>query len=167
MVSENIATLLDVIEKEQQCCTRLIEVSKNEQQSLAGNDLSILHKQINTMQAAVRELHELQVERKELLESLAKELEVSADNMTLYDLVDHLDGLSADNLRGRFRDLIRTGETLFRVNQQTIYLINFSLDLVERQISAWTGALTDSDGYGEDGQTISERPNAKIVEEKA
>ncbi len=167
MVSESIATLLEVIEKEQECCSRLIEVSKNEQQSLADNNLNVLNNQINNMQSAVKELHKLQSERKVLLESLATEMDIGVDNVTLHILVDHLDGQAADNLRTRFRDLLKTGETLYQVNQQTIYLINFSLDLVERQISAWTGALTENDGYGEDGKTTSDSSDNKIVEEKA
>ena len=81
--------------------------------------------------------------------------------------VDRLDGETADTLRSKFNELIKTGEHLYRVNQQTIYLINFSLDLVERQISAWTGAMTEPEGYGDDGQSRSGISDAKIVEEKA
>jgi hypothetical protein len=166
MVTENLAALLDVLDAERLCCSRLVEVSRTEQESLAKNDADVLSGQINEMQAAVRELHGHQAQRNSLLESMAKELGLDADRLSLYDLADRLEGPPAENLRERFRELVRVGETLFRVNQQTIYLINFSLDLVERQIGVWTGALTEGDGYGRDGRTAPDPSETRIVEEK-
>ena len=60
MLSENVASLLEVIGKERVCCDRLIEVNKNEQKSLVSNNLEALTGKTNDMQKAVGELQRLQ-----------------------------------------------------------------------------------------------------------
>lgn len=167
MVSERISVLLDVIDEERECCGRLIEVSRQEQESVVGNDLESLNHRVGDMREAVKNLHRLQNERKRLLESLAGELDLGTDGVSLGALISRLEPALADKVRAGFKRLAETGEMLYQVNQQTIYLINFSLDLIERQIGAWTGALARERGYGSDGRSTTSDPDAKIIEEKA
>lgn len=167
MKSENVASLLEVIVKERACCNRLIDVNRNEQKSLVDNNLESLSGRTSDMQKAVGELQRLQTERKKIISLLAKELGIDDDKISLNTLADKLDTDEASTLRGKFRELTRTGEVLYQLNQQTIYLINFSLDLLERQIGAWTGALTEDDGYRSDGQAKAGPLETRIVEEKA
>ena len=166
MVNENVVALLEVLEKEHDCCLKLIEVSKNEQRSLVNNNIDDLAERINDMQTAVNDLHELQGNRRELLQQLASSLDVQPEKISLNYLLDKLEGDIAEDLRSKTKNLARTSETLYQINQHTIYLINFSLNLIDRQINAWTDVLTERDGYDEEGKSTDRRSDAKIIEEK-
>lgn len=166
MLAENVKSLLDTLDQEQACCERLIEVSREEQESLVQSDLDALGERIADMQQAVREFQELRANRRELLDRLAGHLALKPGDLSLQVLAGHLDGDSAEAVRARARELARTAEALYRLNQNTIYLISFSLDLVDRQIGAWSDCLVRKDGYDQDGQSKSQASEATILEKK-
>ena len=166
MVNDNVVALLEVLEKEHDCCLKLIEVSKNEQKSLVDNNVDELTERINEMQASVNDLHELQRDRRALLRRLADSLNVQPEKISLNYLTDRLGGDAAEGLRSRITNLARTSETLYQINQHTIYLINFSLNLIDRQINAWTDALTEKEGYDDEGRSTERPSDLKIIEEK-
>lgn len=166
MISEHVESLIDVLERERQTCEQLIAVGRSEQSSLVKHDADGLGEGIADMQQAVREMEELHAHRRELVERMAGELRIDPSNISLPAIADRLEEPGAGRLRAQIRSLVKTGQALYSVNQQTIYLINFSLDLVERQIAAWTDALTPGSGYDADGGATRSNDPA-IVEEQA
>jgi len=166
MISEKLESLLEVLDREKRCCERLISVGRCEQESLVANNVDALGDRVADMQQAVREMQELHVQRRDVVDGIAQYLDVRPDQVSLPAVADRLDPTSGQRLRERIRQLVRTGEALYATNQQTIYLINFSLNLVDRQIAAWTDALTPGNGYDAGGGTTRASDPA-IVEEKA
>jgi len=166
MARQSVSALFDILERERKCCAALIEVGKEEQRSLVENDLDELNMRTKEMQKAVSELSKLHRERKQQLDRLAEELGLDPERITIQEIINELRDESARALKTKVQELLTTGETLYRVNRQTIYLINFSLGLVDKQISNLADVLSEAEGYGEDGKSLPGKSRPKIVEGK-
>ena len=162
----SVSVLFDILERERQCCAALIEVGKEEQRSLVDNDLDKLNTRTKEMQKAVTDLSQLHQERKQHLDQIAEELGLDQSQVSLQEVISQLQDDSAQKLKIKVQELLKTGETLYRVNRQTIYLINFSMGLVDKQISNLADVLSETDGYGQDGKSVPGKTRPKIVEGK-
>ncbi len=166
MNTRTATALVETLERERACCERLIDVSRGEQASMVANDPDALARRIAEMQRALTELQAIHAERQKLVEALAGELGIDRERVSLPAIADRLDPETGRALRRTSHELMRVARALYRTNEQTLYLINFSLDLLDRQVRAWTQALTRDDGYDADGHSArSAEPT--LVEEKA
>jgi len=165
MTSPNLSGLYEILEEEQACCAQLLEVSKQEQRSLVDNDLKTLDANTRKMQQAVEHLKNLHGERKRLLVQLGREFNMDFSDITFTGVIERLDEDTSKKLKDKLARLVRAGEALYRMNQQTIYLINFSMGLVDKQVELWSEVLTQGDGYDEQGTSKRSR-KSRIIEGK-
>ncbi len=166
MRNATAATLIDTLDRERACCERLIEVSRAEQASMVANDPDALAERIEQMRRALAELQALHRERNRLVETLARSLGIARERVSLPAIAERLGVADGSALRRRTAELMRVARTLYQTNEQTLYLVNFSLDLIDRQVRLWTQVLTRDDGYDAEGHSARTAEPA-LVEEKA
>lgn len=167
MKQRTVAELIEVLELERKCSDRLIEISKKEQKQLLVGKAEEISACAREMQMVVKELEGYHRRRRALLDRLAEELHLASSSPSLSTVVAGLDRYQASLLREKINKLMTTSEILYRLNQHTIYLIKFCLDLNEQQALLWVEALCPSAGYDEKGEAKKEGGRAGILEGKA
>ena len=171
MNGDNVDLLVGAIDDERECCKSLIEASEAEQRSRVESDLDGIQASVAEMQRAVRELRQLQNLRERLMAAVAESVgDVDASTNVARRIEQLADGLpvaAAKRLRDSHRRLIKASNNLYRANQQTIYLIEFSLNLVDGQVAAWRNSLVERQGYDDGGRSRDRRSEARLFEDKA
>ncbi len=152
MESKEFKELIEVLNLEWECCLGLVEISRNEQRALVKHDTAALNEHIQDMQRTVTRMAELQAQRERLLPAAVKRF--AAGQPATLEVLARVapNGSELEEVAGR---LLTVARTLSQLNQQTIYLINFSLDLVDRQMGIWKGAIARDEGYTQEGASTS------------
>lgn len=151
-IEEKAEDLCRKIEEEVETCKKLINLTENEQRFLVKDDIENLEKNTEEMKTILQALRSCQQMRKKLTEEMGEALKVKANGLTVSKIAGKLGSALAQKLKEKSKELFETGERLYRVNRNTLYLVGFSLELLEQQSRLWAELLSDQEGYGEDGK---------------
>ena len=165
MSTKQATELCELLQKEYEGCQRLIELSAAEHQALVANPVQTLTKSTRDMQQEVKNLRKVQTRRVELLAEMKQQLELPEDS-PLQAVVDRLQLGDAETVQHRLFELITISENLYRINQQTIRLIDFSIGITDKQVDIWSDAMTEKGSYNESGENESHSKPTKIIEGK-
>ncbi|MBD3180326.1 MAG: hypothetical protein GF417_12545 [Candidatus Latescibacteria bacterium] len=166
ILEQKVLGLCSVMESETRVCRELVDLSESEQQHLMKNKVDQLIDNTEKMKNTVRELKQLQKIRNEFVMDLGSSLELTSSNITLSNIVKCLTPDLSSMLNEVREELIRIGDKLLEANHNTVYLVNFSLDLLEQQSSLWKELATENnDDYGNSDQ--QDVTCSVAVEEKA
>jgi hypothetical protein len=165
-IEEKVCDLCGRMTEETKRCRKLIEISRAEQDFLMKNDIDNLSMNTDKMKEVVEGLKKSQVARHELMKEIGRDLGIVSGKLSISRIEKAVDPALAERLREISKDLLKTGERLYRLNHNTIYLIDFSLDLLNQQSQLWAQLLSEEEGYQEEGKRASQTPVPLLVEEK-
>lgn len=166
MLEKKAAELCSVMEAETRICRELVNLSETEQKHLMKNKVDKLVDNTRKMKKTVKELKRLQKLRNSFVMELGTGLDIDTDDITLANIIKRMEPGLRDKLSEIREELVEIGDRLLEVNHNTVYLINFSLDLLEQQSSLWKELATEkNDDYSREERDDSTRSVA--VEEKA
>ncbi len=151
-IGEKAEVLCSKIEEEVEVCRKLIELTEEEQRFLVKDDIENLERNTEEMKVILQALRSCQQIRKKLMEEMGKALKISGKKLTVAKIAERLGDEVARKLKEKSKELVKTGEKLYKVNRNTLYLVGFSLELLEQQSRLWAELLSDQEGYGEDGK---------------
>jgi hypothetical protein len=155
-----------VMESETRICRELVNLSETEQKHLMKNKVEKLVDNTRRMKETVKELKRLQRIRNKFMMEMGNRLDMDTDDITLANIIRRLKPELRDKLIRTREELVETGDRLLEVNHNTVYLINFSLDLLEQQSNLWKELATEkNDEYSP--QQNEEETRSVAVEEKA
>ena len=166
-VEEKIEILCRTIAEETETCRKLIALTEEEQKYLVKDDVENLERNTEQMQMIVKALKSCQDERKRLIKEIGEMLNLSEHELSVSRIAEVVDGVLSKKLKEKSKDLVKTGEKLYKVNRNTLYLVGFSLELLEQQSKLWAELLSEQEGYGEDGKIRESQASASLfVREK-
>ena len=164
---QRVSDLCEIMTSETELCRELLELSRTEQGFLIKNDLENLASNTDRMKNAVEFLKKSQDNRHECMGSIAVLMEVETDKMTIRSIRENVRVTLSDKLKSTSRELMKIGERLYRTNHNTVYLIDFSLDLLEQQNKLWVELVSDKEeGYSDGSRKGKARTFPLLVEKK-
>ena len=153
VIDEKVSVLCNNMNDEIDNCRKLLELSKSEQQYLMKNDIENLSRNTDQMKTIIDALKKAQDERRTIMADLAETLGIDPKRVSINRIGKMLDEDQGRRLRETGKDLVRMGERLYRLNHNTIYLIEFSLDLLNQQSNLWAKLAAEQDkSYGAEGR---------------
>ncbi len=165
-IEEEVHILCGKIAEETRRCRELLELTRAEQEFLMKNDIENLSRNTDSMKKAIGVLKRSQLERRELMEAIGCKIGVGPEKLSIKRIEKEINSELAHRLEEISKDLVKTGERLFRLNHNTIYLIDFSLDLLDQQSRLWAQLISEEEGYQEEGQRVQGTTGPVFVEEK-
>jgi hypothetical protein len=166
MVEQKVTVLCGKMVEESDHCRKLLDLSRAEQNFLMKNDADNLSRNTDKMKIIIEALKTNQLERRRLMKEIGTGLGVKAGKLSIGRIKKAISGELASKLEKSSKDLVETGESLYRVNHNTIYLIKFSLDLLNQQNQVWAELLSENEGYAEKGNKAKGMTYPLLVEEK-
>ena len=168
ILKDKILRLCEMMETETDVCGNLLKLSKSEQQYLMKNNVDTLIKNTKNMKDAVIKLKNLQELRRKFMEEVGTLLSIDSEDISVGNISDSLDGALKAELQKCGKKLVKAGDQLYESNHNTVYLVNFSLDLLEQQSELWKElASEDEKGYKHRSGKENKKTYAVAVEEKA
>ncbi|MCD6379221.1 flagellar export chaperone FlgN [bacterium] len=168
ILNGKVLRLCEMMETETEMCTDLLELSKSEQHYLMKNKIDILLENTKKMKGAVIRLKELQKIRRKFMEEVGSLLAIDSEDVSVINITDSLYGDLKTKLLQCRKKLVKAGDRLYESNHNTVYLVNFSLDLLEQQSELWKElASADEEGYTDSSGKENKKAYAVAVEEKA
>jgi hypothetical protein len=166
ILEEKVMGLCSVMEDETRICRELVDLSESEQQHLMKNKVEQLVENTERMKMTVRELKRLQIMRNNCVNDLASSLNIDGEEVTLANIAKYLEPNLREMLIEVREELLRTGDKLLETNHNTVYLVNFSLDLLEQQSNLWKELATEKNENYSNGEKEGNTCSV-AVEEKA
>jgi len=163
---ELIEKLSDKMAEETSVYRELIRLTEEEQKFLVRDDVEHLARNTEEMNAIIEALKKCQADRKRLVTEVGAALGIEPEGLSISSIAERLETDVADELKERSKDLVRTGEKLYMANRNTVYLVSFSLDLLEQQSKLWAELLTEQEGYGRSGKAHESDTSPLLVQEK-
>jgi activator of HSP90 ATPase len=168
ILNNKVLKLCEMMETETDVCTDLLKLSKSEQRYLMRNKIDILLENTKKMKEAVIRLKKLQQLRREFMKEVGSLLSIDSEDISVINITDSLDGDLKTKLQKCGKKLVKVGDQLYESNHNTVYLVNFSLDLLEQQSELWRElASADEEGYKDSSGKENKKTYAVAVEEKA
>ncbi|MBN2071815.1 MAG: flagellar export chaperone FlgN [Candidatus Krumholzibacteriota bacterium] len=166
-IEDRVEELCEMMNEEASVCRELLELSRIEQEYLMKNDIENLSVNTEKMKRIVQVLKRNQAARHSYMDDIAINLEKDVGTVTISAISREVDPELSSKLKDTSRELIKVGERLYRSNHNTIYLIDFSLDLLEQQNKLWAELVSDEkEGYSANGKKGNRKSHPLLVEEK-
>lgn len=164
---ERVETLCELMKEETEVCRELLELSKSEQKYLMKNDVEKLYSNTDRMKEIIDILKKNQVIRRDFMRDLGREMGIDGEQVTISTIGDRVPAGLSYKLKKISVDLVKIGERLYRANHNTIYLIDFSLDLLEQQNRLWAEIVSEKDeGYGVENRKNAVAIHPLLIEKK-
>ncbi|MBN1164359.1 MAG: flagellar export chaperone FlgN [Candidatus Krumholzibacteriota bacterium] len=166
-IRENVENLCNMMAEETKICRELLELSKTEQQFLMKNDVENLSRNTDKMKSIIQILKRSQGFRRIFMNDIAQGVGLKVEKITISSLSQSVDEDLSKRLRQASILLMKIGERLYRANHNTVYLIDFSLDLLEQQNKLWSDLVSEKEeGYKGSDQKRSTETVPLLIEKK-
>jgi hypothetical protein len=161
-----VSHLYRAILREVDSCKELLTLSKAEQRFLMENNVDSLSSNTEKIRKIVIELKRNQKDRKDLMNEIGRRLDVKQEKLSLKYIGELIKPPLNKQLQEAGEELVRVGEKLYRSNHNTIYMVKFSLDLLQQQSRMWAELSADEELYGDHGEHGGSDMNPVFVQEK-
>lgn len=161
-----VSNLYRAIMREVNSCKELLTLSQAEQKFLMENNVESLSSNTEKIRKIVIELKHNQKDRRDLMNKIGQKLDVKPEKLSLKYIGKMIKPELNEQLQEAGNELVEVGEELYRSNHNTIYMVKFSLDLLQQQSKMWAELSADEEIYGDHGEQSSGDVNPVFVQEK-
>ncbi len=161
-----VSSLYGAIMREVSSCRKLLDLSKAEQKFLMENDVESLSANTGEIREIVLKLKSNQKKRKELMSKIGVELDLQPEELSLINIGELIKPELSKRLQEAGKKLLEVGEKLYRSNHNTIYMVKFSLDLLQQQSKMWAELAAEEEVYGQGGEQSENEVDPLFVQEK-
>ncbi len=166
-MEDRVLSLCEIMKNETEVCRELLDLSNAEQEYLIKSDIDSLARNTDRMKAVIENLKQSQASRHRYMDEIASEMDIAVDAMTIKTIRTLVKSDLSEKLHKTSRELMKIGERLYRANHNTVYLIDFSLELLDQQNRLWAELVSDKkEGYAEKGNKPGAHTYPLIVEKK-
>lgn len=134
MDSEMIARLVDVIKREESRLHEFLDLLEHQKKMLVENRVEEFENTVRQQEELIELIKQLEQERIQLVNDLAKNMDVNEDELTLTRLVEMSLGQVSHELKDAKKTMTQLVERIHRANQVNQYLIKRSLNRTQRSI---------------------------------
>ncbi len=153
MNEELIVELTAVINDEVRAFHRLLEALREEQRAIVEDDIEAIEACVAIQGEVAVAAHQLEGRRVRVVQQLAEQLDIDADNISLSRLVEALEDPRAEELTQMREKLLELNGKIRTTSANNAFLIRQSLRYTERCLDILTGQSSVQRGvYGQFGK---------------
>ncbi len=153
MNEQLIAELTAVINDEVRAFHRLLEALREEQRAIVEDDIEAIEQCIAIQSEVAVAAHQLEGRRVRVVQQLAEQLDMDAENISLSRLVEALEDPRAEELTQMREKLLELNGKIRTTSANNAFLIRQSLRYTERCLDILTGQSALQRGvYGQFGK---------------
>ena len=158
-----VAELTDIIQKEIDLFTQLLETLEEEQRALVTQQVDRIEELSRRKHELAEHSGKLEVVRIALVEKLAADLQEEPGSVTLKNLVDQVRDPHANRLREMRETLITVHERIRRANRQNSALIRQSMKYIDKSLQILSGGEGQTGIYQQSGKIAGGSTSGKGV----
>lgn len=147
-----IVKLIEIINAEIRCFHRLLELLREEQAAIVGDDLEGIERSVLSQQNVATEAQMLEAERVQVGEELSNRLNMEPGNFNLVRLLDVVESSQGEELSRMRETLLELNEKIRMTNENNAFLVRQSMRYTERCLDILTGQPTGQRMYGQFGR---------------
>ncbi|GBE30307.1 flgN protein [bacterium BMS3Bbin04] len=153
MEAELVATLIDIIKREETLLNDFLELLEEQKGLLVKNETETFEATVIKQEALIEQIRELEEQRIAKVRKIAENLEVKESELTITRLVELSLGTVSNELRQHKQSMNGLVGRIRRANQVNQYLIKRSLNLNHRTIDILIDENLRDVTYEKDGTT--------------
>lgn len=153
MDTSKISELLEILEKEANVYSDILDISKNKTNVVVEGKVAELESIVKLEQSLIMKLRKLEDHREKLIGSISAEIGAHPSKMTVSELANLLGSEQSERLKNAQNSLKGTIDRLQNTNELNSRLINNSLEYIEFSINLLTAAGALNNSYGSNGRT--------------
>ncbi len=156
--------LVEILEEESNIYSQLLQVARKKKDMIVNGKINDLEKLVKVEQACIVHVGKLENKREDVVSEICRELDVSADEMTISKLSEKVGEESFKKLQKKREEIVNTVNELKSENELNSKLIENSLEYIDFSLNLM--ANLDSDGsYLKTGQ-VNEPGKRNIIDLK-
>jgi len=140
------------LQDEIEAYSRLLQIEREKEQAIAGNDAEALLEVLSREEPAVARANELERCILDARNGLARELCAGGGVLTLREIIAVLEPPVSTRLEGLRVKLFGFAEEIRRINQTNYLLLKQSIELLDEVVSALLGEAPAVNTYENDGR---------------
>lgn len=159
--------ILTSMEAERDLYRELMELSTKKTNIILNKELKELENLVEREQEYIVRIGQLELEREELLEELAKAKAIEPREITLSTLMEWTEGDVRDQFQGLQRDFARIIDRQKQLNEINSKLIRTNLEYIDFAINLMTGEGSSGHIYERKGQVSKGSQSINLFDTKA
>lgn len=152
MEPDLIATLIDLIKREEQQLSDFLDLLEQQKQLLVKNDIDEFERLVAKQEVLIREIRELEEQRIAQVRRIAQDMDLQESELTITRLVEMSLGEVSEELRTAKQTMNGLVNRVRRATQVNQYLIKRSLNLNHRTIDILIDESLRDVTYEKDGK---------------
>jgi flagellar biosynthesis/type III secretory pathway chaperone len=162
-----IEEVIAIIANEIEAFNELLKTLHHKQRAIVEGEISRLDKHVQAETRLASQTRSLEAERIERSRELAEELQIETLNPKLSEIIDKVEEKYAQRLSEQ-RELLRTlVQKVRNLNQSNQFLLNHSLQFIEKNMEMLFGEHQSPNIYRKDGKVHKEAAKSKILDHSA
>lgn len=150
-----IKELIGVLSREAEVYEGILKLAQNKTDIIVGGKVSNLENITRLEQSLIFKIRDIEDEREELLGKLSKQLNVEPSEITVSELIKHLEKGQAVELERARQRIVSILNKLRNANELNAKLIRNSLEYIDFSINLISAVDSGNNNYGNSGQVKS------------
>lgn len=146
-----LSQLEEIMENEVNLYSQILSIGKQKTDIIIKGKVNKLAELVEQEQETVAKLTKLELSRENVSSLIHKELQLPNKEITLTELLDHIGGTRADNLKAKQQKLLDLLKDVKTKNDENGMLINNSLEYIEFSINVLSNAANPGNNYTQVG----------------
>ena len=152
-----ITEMISIIREEMKIYNELLSLSKDKTDIIVKGKVNELDNMVKVEQEHIVQLGGLEGQREEIVDKIAKQINISPSELTMSKLVERLDQYQAQELKKYQLNLSSILSELKELNDLNSKLVKNSLEFIDFSINSMAGTAETGNNYGYNGQVNDQR----------
>lgn len=153
MNSQKINDLMDILEREAGIYEDLLKLSRDKTDIIVKGKVTELDNITKLEQTLILNMAKLEALREKIVNDLSAEIYVNPSEITVSELLKHLDDSQAQRLEAYKTNLLNTISEIKDINEVNSKLINNSIDYINFSVNILSSTPAGDNNYGNTGHT--------------
>jgi len=152
MITQTINELINVLDLEAKSYEDILIISKNKTKIIISGKVNELESIVMLEQALILKMAKLEDDRERLAEEVSEEIGLKPSDITVSELLRHVQGAQAEKLKNFKVDLLKTVNELKSTYELNTKLIKNSLEVINFSINLFSNVCVGNNNYGSTGE---------------
>jgi len=145
--------LIGILDEEANIYEEVLNISKDKKDIIIAGKVTDLEKLVKVEQTLILKISGLELKREQLVDKLSAQIRADSNEITVSELLKHLEGEQAAALRKRQEKIIDVINELRNTNALNSKLIKNSLDFINFSMNLIASFDVNDNNYGNNGQS--------------
>lgn len=152
MENQKVNELIGIIAEQAGIYNDILKISRDKTDIIVKGKVSDLDNITKLEQSLVIKLGKLEAKREEIVREISMEFDINPDDATVSEIVEHLDGKQAEELKKCKDSLALSLKELKETNELNSKLIKNSLDFINFSINLYSSISAGENNYSQNGE---------------